>query len=75
MKNIFNIFLSGIVKFFRNGLFLNMQIDLPWFLGNKISTTYKDYWRRKIDLNSVLPVKNRRLPLLQAMSDIELKSM
>jgi len=34
-----------------------MQIDHPWFLGNKISTTYKDYWGR-IVLNSSLPVKS-----------------
>ena len=51
-KKTFNIFLSGIVKFFKNGLFLNMQIDLPSSLGNKISITYKDYWGRKKDLSA-----------------------
>ena len=42
--------MSGIVKFFKNGLLLNIQIDLPSSLGNKISITYKDYWGRKKDL-------------------------
>ena len=50
MKNTFNIFLSGTVKFFKNGLLLNIQIDLPSSWGNKISITYKDYWGRKKDL-------------------------
>ena len=47
MKKNFNTFLSGFVKFFKNGLFLNMQIDLPSPKINGISNTYKDLLRKR----------------------------
>ena len=48
MEKNFNTFLSVFVKFFKNGFSFNIQIDLPSSYLNKISTTYNDYWKKRI---------------------------